>query len=79
MPLTIKEVEEIVENMRYRLITHTFPVGGVPNNIPHGLNRIPRRWPVAKISANSVVYGTADGVNLVLTASAPCTVTLEVA
>jgi hypothetical protein len=77
--LTMQEMDDLLQRMRYKTINYTFAAGGTPYQIAHGLNRVPRRWPVVKIDAEAVVYGTADEVYLNLTASAPCSVTLEVA
>ena len=77
--LRMEEMSHILSTLRYKYITHTFSAGGAENNIAHGLKRTPKRWAVVGLSANAVVYGAVDDVYLNLTASAPCTVTLEVA
>lgn len=79
MALTQKEIEIIVQGLRYKTFNFNFVLGGVPYSIPHELKRIPHRWPVVKNDSNAVIYGTADEENLILTATAPCNVTLEVA
>lgn len=77
--LRMDEMSHILSTLRYKYIDYTFAFGGTEYQIPHGLKRTPNRWAVVGLSANAVVYGTVDSVYLNLTASAPCTVKLEVA
>lgn len=62
-------------NVRYVEVTIS---AGTTLNVSHGLKRTPRKWTVAKISADANIWGTDDQEQLHLNASADCTATLEV-